>query len=317
MFQMQTLELSFLCFGTASFLLSFWASSQLSAVPKESRLYQDQLPIGFLCLWPGIRALVYFFGQSTPRQRRLSAHTKLCQGGADYVVSAEQYIFSHVAAGVAMALVALGIQALFALESLIIPLMFGLLGGTLPTSWLRRRIAQREKEVLKLLPTYLDILTLAMESGLNFVGALTLAVEKSQHSVLRQEFARVLRDVKAGKTKTFALNGLRYRIKLEAINSLVSSLLQSDKTGAPLGKVLRSQADQRRFERFARAEKLGMEAPVKLLGPLVTFIFPTTFIILMFLITVKVVGTGMISGGIMDILMTNPVTFFSSILGYG
>ncbi|MFN3751609.1 MAG: type II secretion system F family protein [Thiobacillus sp.] len=83
---------------------------------------------------------------------------------------------------------------------------------------------------------------------------------------LRDEFARLLRDVRAGKPRSDALRELAARMDMPAVSSFVATLIQAEATGMSLGPILRAQADQRRVERFARAEKLAMEAPVKLLG---------------------------------------------------
>jgi len=77
------------------------------------------------------------------------------------------------------------------------------------------------------------------------------------------------------------------RLDSREIHSFTSALAQAERTGASLGQTLRIQADQRRTERFQRAEKLALEAPVKLVFPLVAFIFPTTFIVLGFPIVMK------------------------------
>jgi tight adherence protein C len=79
---------------------------------------------------------------------------------------------------------------------------------------------------------------------------------------------------------------------MPAVASFVATLIQAEATGMSLGPILRAQADQRRVERFARAEKLAMEAPVKLLFPLIFFIFPCVFLILMFPIVMKFLAAG-------------------------
>ena len=78
------------------------------------------------------------------------------------------------------------------------------------------------------------------------------------------------------------------------VTSFVSSIIQAEKMGASLATVLRVQAEQRRNERFQRAEKLAMEAPIKLVGPLIMFIFPVTFIVLGFPIVMKFLGEGIL-----------------------
>jgi tight adherence protein C len=165
-------------------------------------------------------------------------------------------------------------------------------GFMAPTVWLRDRIQARRRETLKTLPFFLDVITLCVEAGLNLTGALAQAVAKGPAGALRDELARVLRDVRAGKARLDALHSLADRMNEPAISGLVSALVQADGMGMSLGPVLRAQAEQRRAERFARAEKLAMEAPVKLLLPLIAFIFPCTFAVLAFPIAMKFIQMG-------------------------
>jgi tight adherence protein C len=90
-----------------------------------------------------------------------------------------------------------------------------------------------------------------------------------------------------------ALRDMADRLDYGPVSSLASALVQGELMGASLGPVLRTQADQRRTERFQRAEKLAMEAPVKMLGPLIMFIFPCTFVVIAFPIVVKFLGSGL------------------------
>ena len=96
------------------------------------------------------------------------------------------------------------------------------------------------------------------------------------------EFETVLRDIKTGISRSEAIRKMGERIDDLSIKSLTSSIVQAEKMGMNLGPILRAQAEQRRMERFLKAEKLAMEAPVKLLFPLVAFIFPCTFIVIGF-----------------------------------
>ena len=89
-----------------------------------------------------------------------------------------------------------------------------------------------------------------------------------------------------------AEHGAADRLRFAPISSFVSALIQGEKTGSSLGPILRAQGEQRRQERFLRAEKLAMEAPVKMLGPLILCIFPCTFIVIGFPIAMKFLHSG-------------------------
>jgi tight adherence protein C len=164
----------------------------------------------------------------------------------------------------------------------------------LPVIWLSDTRKRRDDDVIRTLPVYLDFLTMCVEGGLNLQGALGQAMEKATPGPLRNEFAVVLRDLRSGLSRSEALRRMADRLAIKEITSFISSIIQAEKMGASLANVLRVQSDQRRNERFQRAEKQAMEAPVKLVFPLVLFIFPVTFIVLLFPIAMKFVSEGML-----------------------
>ena len=133
---------------------------------------------------------------------------------------------------------------------------------------------------MRSLPFFLDIITLCVEAGLNMQGAMNQAVQKGPAGAMRDELQRVLRDIRAGKARAVSMRDMADRLGEPAVTSFVTAVIQAEVMGMNLGPVLRAQADQRRNERFLRAEKLAMEAPVKMLLPLIAFIFPCTFIVL-------------------------------------
>lgn len=188
----------------------------------------------------------------------------------------------QVAYGLLAAAAGLAVGA--ALDTPVVPWsLTGAAGAALLADlWLRDERRRRERQVLKDLPAYLDVLTLAVEAGSSLPAAVAIATAKAPPSPLRRGFERFLREVRSGRARSEALRALDERLALPPVTSLVSALLQAEKTGASLGGVLRAQGAQRTAERFARAEKLAMEAPVKMLGPLILCIFPCTFIVLAF-----------------------------------
>ncbi len=149
-----------------------------------------------------------------------------------------------------------------------------------PVFWLRKRIRQRQNDIRKLLPYALDLLTLSVEAGLDFSTALTRITPKLGSTALAEEFGEVVRQLRLGRPRSETLRELANRLHMPDINTFCSSLIQADELGADLGPVLRILAEQMRNDRSNRAEKKAMEAPVKILFPLIFFIFPTVFIIL-------------------------------------
>ncbi|EQD32640.1 Type II secretion system F domain protein, partial [mine drainage metagenome] len=110
--------------------------------------------------------------------------------------------------------------------------------------WLNRRNTTRRKSILKQLPMFLDYIILGVEAGMNFTGALGQTVDKGPAGPLRQEFFLVLRDVRAGLSRSDALRRMEERLMIPEISSFVSAIIQAEQVGASMGKILRLQADR-------------------------------------------------------------------------
>jgi tight adherence protein C len=279
-------------FGGCAALIAAWLSQRANEVPDEDRTYRDRPPVSMRTTWWLIQWIAHDLGPLLPVgycQRLLG---KLRLAGLDYALSPAQFVAARIVAAV----VAAGL-ALFLLHSFHMRLWLVLpaaaIGYLYPAIWLRDQMVLRRHRTLKTLPFVLDLMTLCVEAGLNLSGALQQAVSKGPEGPLRDELARVLRDMRAGKPRVQALRQLAERMDEPSIHSMVSALIQAENTGMDLGPVLRAQAEQRRTERFVRAEKLAMEAPVKLLLPLIAFIFPCTFLILFFPIAMKFLALGL------------------------
>jgi tight adherence protein C len=157
---------------------------------------------------------------------------------------------------------------------------FAIFGAAYPLIWLRDKVKARHHAIQRALPYNLDLLTLSVEAGLDFAAALGKVVEKGRKGPLAEELGITLRELKLGHTREEALRNLGQRVDLPTLSSFVHALIQADKMGTSLGKILRILSTQMRIERTQRAEKLANEAPVKLLFPLIGFIFPTIFLML-------------------------------------
>lgn len=157
---------------------------------------------------------------------------------------------------------------------------FFLFGFFFPHIILRDLIKKRQREIRKMMPYHIDLLTLSVEAGLDFGGALQTVVERGQPGPLIEEFSILLREMKFGKTREEALRNIAHRVDISEMSTFVSNLVQADKMGTSMGKVLRIQSGQMRVNRAQAAEKAANEAPVKMILPLVLCFFPTVFMIL-------------------------------------
>jgi tight adherence protein C len=150
-----------------------------------------------------------------------------------------------------------------------------------PTLWLKRTIKSRHREIERGLPFVLDLLTLSVEAGLDFMTSIRRLVDRRKVDALSEEFIRAVREMQVGRTRRDALRDMAERAQQPDLSSVVSALVQADELGVGIGTILRIQAEQMRTRRFQRAEKMANEAPVKLLFPLVCFIFPSVFMVLL------------------------------------
>lgn len=288
-----------------SFALIAWLISQaLAAVPEEDREYKDPAPIAFRVVWWPIQWISFYISGFITGKTYTSLLTKLRKAGLDYCISPAQFIATRILSASIIAGIFYWVLGSFdsaklgepGLRTLLYWQIAGLgafLGWLYPAIWLRDRLGARRRELFKALPFFLDIITLCVEAGLNMQGAMNQAVVKGPKGVLRDEFQRVLRDIRAGKARATALTDFAERLNEPSVMSFTSAVIQAENMGMSLGPILRAQADQRRAERFLRAEKLAMEAPVKMLFPLIAFIFPCTFIVLFFPIVMKFIHSGL------------------------
>ena len=161
-----------------------------------------------------------------------------------------------------------------------------------PQLWIKEQLRKRHTSIRKSLPFVLDLLTLSVEAGMDFMSALQRNVERSSIDPMSEELLRVIREIQLGKTRRDALKSMSIRVNLPELRSVVNALVQADELGVSIGSILRIQSEQIRQRRFEHAEKLANEAPVKLLFPLMLFIFPSVFLVLMGPVIVQMIRQG-------------------------
>jgi tight adherence protein C len=180
-------------------------------------------------------------------------------------------------------------------------LLFGIpaaiLGFYLPDLLLQSRIDKRQKEVRKAMPDALDLLTVCVEAGLGFDGAMARVYENWDNE-LGRALGRVVREIQLGKLRREALRDMAERLGIPEMTSFVAAVIQSEQLGVSMAQVLRIQSDQMRIRRRQLAEEEAHKAPLKMLLPLAFFIFPALCIVLMgpaALILIEM-GTGPLGG---------------------
>jgi tight adherence protein C len=162
----------------------------------------------------------------------------------------------------------------------ILVILAAVVGYYYPLLALNREGAKRRMDILRQLPTTLDLLTICVEAGLSLQAAMFKVVEKTRQSPLRDELDQALREIQLGRPRAEALKEMSKRINLKEVNSVVLSMVQAEAMGTSISKSLRVQSEIAREGRWLRAQELAYKAPVKLTFPLVFFIFPTIFIVI-------------------------------------
>ena len=164
----------------------------------------------------------------------------------------------------------------------ILVLMFGtIFGAALPFLVLNSKIRKRQKELKKQLPEFLDLLCVSVQAGLSFDGAVAKIVMQMKGSLI-DEFKHMQDDIKFGMTKQYAMTQMAKRCDLEEVYLFTTSIIQAEKLGTSMSQTLRIQADNMRERHRQYVKTEAMKAPVKILFPMVLFIFPSIFVVLLF-----------------------------------
>lgn len=155
-----------------------------------------------------------------------------------------------------------------------------LLGYNAPNLWLYQVGAKREDRMRKDIADALDLLAISVEAGLGFDAALS-RVARNTDGPLAAEFARILQEMQIGKGRSEAMRAAGERTNVAELRGFVTAMVQADAFGIPIGQVLRVQSKEMRVKRRQLAEEMAQKVPVKILFPLMLFILPTLFIVVM------------------------------------
>ena len=208
------------------------------------------------------------------------------QAGIDNTIDADKFILIQ--------------ETLFFLSGILFATLLGFLkhpailllisagiGFLLPILFISRKARGRNEKILAEIPFFADLLTLSCEAGLDIFASFLYIVQNSEKNILRELIEALLREIKFGKSRQTVLREAYKKTQLFDLKTIYSTLLQAESLGTPIGKSLRNQVEIMRNFRMNRAEKLAQEAPLKLLIPLLFFIFPVTFMVLLSPIILK------------------------------
>lgn len=240
----------------------------------------ERLPsIWLKWFYPVLNALAPLMSAIRWPTYRIQAARELQRAGIGDILSVNHLLAFKVITAIVTPLFASQIMTLFTFLPMF--LLAGVGGFFIPDRLVADIRKRREKEIVRSLPSSVDVLSLSVEAGLEFLLAVQRQVERGVPGALRDELATILNDIRLGKSRADALKAFAARVEIPEVSSFVSVLVQADALGASIGPVLKQQAERMRIERFQRAEREGARASQKILFPLVLFIFPAVLIVIL------------------------------------
>ena len=256
----------------------------------DGRKTERKIPLLMRLLLPLVPNLARFVSGRAFERPRCEAEWMLVAAGLEGLLSATEFValkflMPLVCGGAwCLSLVFLGtlVPDSFFSQNLFVLCLLGVAWFYVyPLVWLRGALRRRHLEITRALPFVLDLLTLSVEAGMDFMGALQRNCARRRLDALNEELIRMTREIQVGTPRRVALRNMAARVRLPDLKGVTHALIQADELGVSIGSILRIQSEQLRGRRFDRAEKLANEAPVKMLGPLILCIFPAVFIILL------------------------------------
>jgi tight adherence protein C len=239
-------------------------------------------PFSERILFPMVNASAKFVSRFTPQRTLETTRHNLDLAGNPNNWSAAEFLGIRGLSALLLAILTFAVTVLANAKighQLLFTIAMGLLGFFFPVLWLRNRIQRRQREIVRTLPDALDLLTISVEAGLPFDGAMQRVAEKWDNE-LSKGFQRMLNEMRMGKTRREALRDMAVRMEVPDVTSFVAALIQADQLGISIAKILRVQSEQMRIKRRQRAEEKAQQAPIKMLIPLTFLIFPTILIVI-------------------------------------
>jgi tight adherence protein C len=175
---------------------------------------------------------------------------------------------------VALSIIATGkIDPIFIFISLV-------LGYILPDFYLKQRLTKRKNLISRRLPETVDLLGLCIEAGLDFVSAVKWVVNKTPPTAMTEELLFVVEEIKWGKPRIQALKDMSRRLDIPEMTSFVQTIIQADRMGTPVAEAFTIISEDARAQRFHRGQRIALQAPIKILLPLIFFIMPVIGIVI-------------------------------------
>jgi len=190
------------------------------------------------------------------------------------------WMLSAVACIVLMVFYAFYVKHMIFIQGFALVLLAMVIGATLPMAFLDSLIVNRRRLILRQLPEVLDMLCVSVQAGLSFDGSMTKLADKMQGPLI-DECRKMMRDIRMGMTRRLALTNMAERCNIQEIHLFTAAVIQSDRLGVSMSKTLTVQAENVRERRRQTVKEAALKAPIKIMFPLVFFILPALFIVIL------------------------------------
>jgi tight adherence protein C len=244
---------------------------------SASRSAVMRLPFGARVAGPAIRSTAELVCRFGPKGLTEQTRKRLVLAGLSDRVDADTFLAISLLGPIGMLALLVTLSQLGSVA----PIAWILVPGSafLPKMWITRGVEARQRAIRLALPDTLDLLTIAVEAGLGFDGAVARVVT-AVPGPLSDELYRLLQEVKIGVPRSQALQSLAERTEVRELDQYITAMNQADAFGISVGNVLRVQAKQLRQKRWQLAEERANKTPVKILFPLILCIFPALFVVI-------------------------------------
>ena len=268
-----------LCAGCSVGCIAFYIIRALSGLELERKTnFEKPIPILFKLLYPFLAVGKRMAGGKGFSTWHQTAETKLAMAGYSNVLTPADFV------GLRLLFILLGVIIAFVgvfSKQPMACIIVGILLSFYPAVWINTVIKKRHTSIMRALPNVLDLLTLSVESGRDLVTSLRDIINRRPMDDLGEELLFTFQEIQLGRKRSDALRGMARRVRQVDLTATLNSIVQAEELGVSIAQLLRIQGDTQRAKRFAMAEKQANEAPVKIIIPVVLFILPAVFIILM------------------------------------
>lgn len=292
--------------AVATYSILKTATRPRSRLSLDDDEWRDPPPIIYKLFKPVVRMFAADVKSFINDRSRHSLSQRLSAGGMNYAILPEEFVtlkWVCLVVGAVIAIFLYSVNEGLGPEALVIVVSSVPIGFLYPDLWLNDKIRFRRRVVEKDFPFLLDLLVLSMRAGLNYSASLAQAISSLPNGPVKDEFGKLLREIRAGKPRRDALLGLGERMNIPTVNNFIAAMNQAEETGGEIVEVLTVQAEQKRSERFSAAEEQANKAPIKMLLPMMLFLFPIVFMLVAFIMVVKLAETNLLPESLLRLLV--------------